>query len=224
MYHTVFLAKLGPLGFQPERLFLSPPPPIMEPVAPVGPAGNAEQDGLSDISSLPAMSVEPDTGTGNVPANVGELTVANLTYLDRRNQRGVADTDVVSVATLQEFASLTGRMLRPNATVYGPSPRSIYGLLLLRSLTRGTLPPCSKLAISIGSILELLRKKLVRVSQRLGCNKPVLRISLLPQVALQMKKLGKLAIESKLPMSVFARRKSRLITCINKGLQTSVKC
>ena len=102
----------------------------MEPAAPVGLAVNAEQDGLSDISSLPAMSVEPDTGTGgtaDVPATVGELTVANLTYLDRRNQPGVADTDVVSVASPQEFASLTGTMLRPNATVYGPSPRSTYG-------------------------------------------------------------------------------------------------
>ena len=74
----------------------------MEPAAPVGPAGNAEQDGLSDIGSLPAMSVEPDTGTGgtaNVPNNVGELTVANLSYLDRRNQARVADADVVSVST-----------------------------------------------------------------------------------------------------------------------------
>ena len=102
----------------------------MEPAAPVGPAGNVEQDVLSDISSLPAMSVEPDTGAGgiaNAAANVGKLTVANLTYPDRRNQPGVADTDVVSVATPQEFASMKGRMLRPNATVYGPSPRSIYG-------------------------------------------------------------------------------------------------
>ena len=74
----------------------------MEPAAPVGPAGNAEQDVLSDISSLPAMSVEPDTGTGgtaNAAANVGEFTVANPTYLDRRNQPGMADTDVVSVTT-----------------------------------------------------------------------------------------------------------------------------
>ena len=43
-------------------------------------------------------------------------------------------------------------------------------LSLLRSLTRGN-PPCSKLAISIGSILELLRKKLVRISKRLDCSK-----------------------------------------------------
>ena len=102
----------------------------MEPAAPIGPAGNAEQDQLSDISSLPAMSVDPDTGTGgtaNATANVGELAVANLTYLDRRNQPGVADTEVASAATPQELATLTGRMLRPNATVYGPSPRSIYG-------------------------------------------------------------------------------------------------
>ena len=102
----------------------------MEPTAPVGPAGKVEQDQLSDISSLPAMSVDPDTGTGgtaNATANVGELTVANLTYLDRRNQPGVADTEVAPTATSQELATLTGRMLRPNATVYGPSPRSIYG-------------------------------------------------------------------------------------------------
>ena len=63
----------------------------MEPTAPVGPAGKVEQDQLSDISSLPAMSVEPDTGTGgaaNATANVGELAVANLTYLDRRALSG----------------------------------------------------------------------------------------------------------------------------------------
>ena len=101
----------------------------MEPAAPVGPAGNVEQDVLSDINSLPAMSVDPDTGTGgtaNAAANVGEFTVANLTYLDRRNQPEIADTEVVPVATSQEVASLTGRMLRPNATVYGPSPGSFY--------------------------------------------------------------------------------------------------
>ena len=76
------------------------------------------------------MSVDPDIGTGgtaNVTANVGELIQANLTYLDRRNQPGVADTEVAPTATSQELATLTGRILRPNATVYGPSPRSIYG-------------------------------------------------------------------------------------------------
>ena len=102
----------------------------MEPTAPVGPAGKVEQDQLSDISSLLAMSVDPDTGTGgtvNATANVGELTVANLTYLDWRNQPGVADAEVAPTATSHELATLTGRMLRPNATVYGPSPRSIYG-------------------------------------------------------------------------------------------------
>ena len=102
----------------------------MEPTAPDRPAGKAEQDQLSDISSLPDMSVDPDTGTGgaaNATANYGELTQANLTYLDRRNQPGVADTEVAPTATSQELATLTGRMLRPNPTVYGPSPRSIYG-------------------------------------------------------------------------------------------------
>ena len=39
----------------------------------------------------------------------------------------MADTEVASVATPQDLATLTGRMLRPHATVYGPSPRSIYG-------------------------------------------------------------------------------------------------
>ena len=102
----------------------------MEPIAPDRPAGKAEQDQLSDISSFPAMSVDPDTGTGgaaNATANYGELTQANLTYLDRRNQPGVADAEVAPTATTQELATLTGRMLRPNPTVYGPSPRSIYG-------------------------------------------------------------------------------------------------
>ena len=102
----------------------------MEPIAPDRPAGKAEQDQLSDISSLPAMSVDPDTGTGgaaNATANYGELTQANLTYLDRRNQPGVADAEVAPTATTQELATLTDRMLRPNPTVYGPSPRSIYG-------------------------------------------------------------------------------------------------
>ena len=102
----------------------------MEPTAPIGPAGKVEQDQLSDISPLPAMSINPDIGTGgtaNTTANIGELTQANLTYLDRRNQPGVADTEVAPTATSQELATLTGRMLRPNATVYGPSPRSIYG-------------------------------------------------------------------------------------------------
>ena len=94
---------------------------------------------------------------------------------------------------------------------------------LLRSLTRGTPPPCRKLAISIGSVLGLLRKRLVRVSKRLNCSRLILRISLLLQLASQMKKLEKPAMESLLPMSVFARRKSRLITCTIKGLQTSVK-
>ena len=93
----------------------------MEPNAPVGPAGKVEQDQLSDISSLPAMSVDPDTGTGgtaNATAHVGELTQANLTYLARRNQPGVADTEVAPTATSQELATLTGRMLRPNSKVY----------------------------------------------------------------------------------------------------------
>ena len=51
----------------------------MEPNAPVGPAGKVEQDQLSDISSLPAMSVDTHTGIGgtaNATADVGELTQA----------------------------------------------------------------------------------------------------------------------------------------------------
>ena len=57
----------------------------MDPAAPVGPAGTAEQDGFSDISSLPAMPVDPGTGAGGTAifsTNVGDLTVANLSYLD----------------------------------------------------------------------------------------------------------------------------------------------
>ena len=90
----------------------------MEPIAPDRPAGKAEQDQRSDISSLPAMSVDPDTGTGgaaNATASYGELTQANLTYLDRRNQPGVADAEVAPTATTQELATLTGRMLRPSS-------------------------------------------------------------------------------------------------------------
>ena len=71
----------------------------MDPAAPVGPAGTVEQAVLSDISSLPAMSVDPDTGTGGIAIaspNVGDLTVANLSHLDRRNQPGLADGDCAS--------------------------------------------------------------------------------------------------------------------------------
>ena len=103
----------------------------MNPAAPVGPAGTAEQDGFSDISSLPAMSVDPDTGTGGiaiVSPNVGDLTVANLSCLDRRNQPGAADGDIAPNTTPMEIASLTGRVLtQACATVYGPSLRSTYG-------------------------------------------------------------------------------------------------
>ena len=95
---------------------------------------------------------------------------------------------------------------------------------LLRSLTRGTPPPCSKLAISIGSINlrvteEEARQRFEALKlQQANLENQLATASRIANEEAREASNRKLAADERLRQT-----EVRLITCTTKGLQTSVK-